>query len=51
MPMKSQAQRAFLHAKHPGIAKTFEKHTPKGKLPYKVGSGEGPISKLFKKGK
>lgn len=37
MPMKSQAQRRFLHAKHPEIAKRFEKETPKGKkLPKKV---------------
>lgn len=31
MPMKSQAQRRFLHAKHPSIAREFEKKTPKGK--------------------
>lgn len=38
MPMKSQAQRAYLHAKHPSVAKKFEKETPKGKtLPKKVG--------------
>lgn len=37
MPMKSQAQRAYLHAKHPKIAKEFESKTPKGKkLPKKV---------------
>jgi hypothetical protein len=37
MPMKSQAQRAYLHANHPAIAKKFEKHTPKGaKLPARV---------------
>lgn len=35
-PMKSQAQRRYLHAKHPKIAKKFEKETPKGKkLPAK----------------
>jgi len=28
--MKSQAQRRFLHAKHPKIAKEFENKTPKG---------------------
>ena len=31
MPMKSQAQRGFLWARHPEIAKRWEKHTPKGK--------------------
>lgn len=37
MPFKSQAQRRFMHAKHPEIAKRWEKHTPKGtKLPEKV---------------
>lgn len=37
MPMKSKAQRAYLHAKHPQIAKRFEAETPKGaKLPPKV---------------
>ena len=37
MPMKSQAQRAYLHAKKPSVAKKFEAHTPKGKkLPARV---------------
>ncbi len=31
MPFKSQTQRAFMYAKHPKIAKEFEKKTPKGK--------------------
>ena len=31
MPFVSQAQRRFMHAKHPAIAKEFEKKTPKGK--------------------
>ena len=31
MPMRSQAQRGFLWATHPKVAKEFEKHTPKGK--------------------
>lgn len=31
MPMKSKAQRAFLHANKPAVAKKFEKKTPKGK--------------------
>lgn len=37
MPMKSQAQRRYLWATHPEIARRWEKHTPKGKkLPEKV---------------
>lgn len=45
MPIKSQAQRAFLHAAYPKMAKEWEKHTPKGKsLPKKV-----KISKKKKK--
>lgn len=37
MPFKSEAQRRFMHAKHPQMAKEWEKHTPKGKkLPEKV---------------
>ena len=31
MPFKSQAQRGFLYAKHPELAKEFEAATPKGK--------------------
>jgi hypothetical protein len=31
MPFKSQKQRAFMYARHPEIAKEFEKETPKGK--------------------
>lgn len=37
MPFKSQAQRAYLFAKEPKVAKEFAKATPKGKpLPKKV---------------
>lgn len=36
MPFKSQSQRAFMYAKHPKIAKRWEKETPKGKLPKRV---------------
>lgn len=39
MPFKSQAQRRFMYAKHPKIAKKWEAHTPKNaKLPEKVSS-------------
>ena len=35
MPFVSQAQRGYLYANHPEIAKEFESKTPKGKkLPY-----------------
>lgn len=37
MPFKSQAQRGWMHANHPEMAKEWEEHTPKGKkLPKKV---------------
>lgn len=37
MPFRSQAQRAFMHARHPEIAERWEKHTPEGaKLPEHV---------------
>lgn len=37
MPFVSQAQRGFMYAKHPKLAKEFESKTPKGKkLPYHV---------------
>jgi len=37
MPMRSQAQRKYLWANNPKVAKKFEKETPKGKkLPKKV---------------
>lgn len=31
MPFKSEAQRKFLFAKKPGVARKFAKKTPKGK--------------------
>lgn len=37
MPFKSEAQRKYLFAKEPAVAKKFAKETPKGaKLPKKV---------------
>jgi hypothetical protein len=37
MPFKSEAQRRYLYAKNPKVAKEFEAKTPKGKkLPKKV---------------
>jgi hypothetical protein len=46
MPFQSQAQRGFMFAKHPEIAKRFAVETPKGaKLPYHKSSG-GKFGKL-----
>jgi len=37
MPFKSAAQRAWMYANEPEMAKKWQKHTPKGKkLPRKV---------------
>jgi len=37
MPFKSEAQRKYLYANEPAVAKKFQKHTPKGKkLPKKA---------------
>jgi len=37
MPYKSQAQRKYMYANKPKLAKKFSHHTPKGKkLPKKV---------------
>ncbi len=39
MPYKSEAQRAFMHAVNPKIAKEWDKKSPKGvRLPKKVKS-------------
>ena len=41
MPFKSQAQRRFLYATNPKVAKKFSKHTPAGtKLPDRVKKAE-----------
>ena len=37
MPFKSKAQKGYMYANHPKLAKEFEAATPKGKkLPQKV---------------
>lgn len=36
MPFVSQAQRGFMYAKHPKLAKEFEAKTPSGPLPQYV---------------
>lgn len=53
MPFRSTAQRGFLFANHPDIAKRFAAETPKdAKLPYHVGKGSGgPLSHMFGKRK
>lgn len=51
MPMKSQAQRAFLHMHYPEIAAEFEKHTKKGKkLPYHVAQRVARAKERSKRG-
>lgn len=50
MPFRSQAQRGFMYANHPGIAKRFEKETPKGvKLPEHVKVKSNPLKSFVKK--
>lgn len=45
MPFKSQAQRAFMYARHPELAREFEAATPKGKhLPQHVGDKVNPAN-------
>lgn len=42
MPFVSSAQRKYMYAKHPELAKEFEAHTPKGrKLPKHVAKKKG----------
>lgn len=40
MPFKSQAQRKWMWAQHPEMAKKWEAHTPDKKLPKKVQNGK-----------
>lgn len=48
MPFKSKAQRAYLYANNPEVAKEFEKKTPKGtKLPQKVAKKDDDIEESF----
>jgi len=45
MPMKSQAQRAWMHTHHPKMADRWEEHTPKGaKLPKRVGEDDQSLA-------
>lgn len=41
MPFKSKAQKGYLYANEPAVAKKFQAETPKGaKLPVKVKRGQ-----------
>jgi hypothetical protein len=47
MPFKSEAQRRFMYARNPKMAKKWEKETPKGKtLPKRV----SPLMDAYEKG-
>jgi hypothetical protein len=39
VPFKSEAQRKWMHANHPGMARRWEAHTPEGALPARVTHG------------
>lgn len=48
MPFKSEAQRGYMYANHPKLAKEFQSATPKGKkLPYHV-KGKSTAKGIFK---
>lgn len=48
MPFQSQAQRSFMYAKHPEIAKRWEKETPPGKLPEHVSTHAAKMKAMNK---
>jgi len=48
MPFKSEAQRRFMYARHPEIAKRWERHTRKKKLPKRKRSISAMRRKLKK---
>ena len=43
MPFRSQAQRKWMYANKPAMAKRWEKETPKKKLPKKRTTSDGYI--------
>ncbi len=49
MPFRSQAQRKWMYANLPKMAKRWEKETPKKKLPEKISSFKTEIKKKLKK--
>ena len=51
MPFKSEAQRRFMYAKHPELAKEFQAATPKGaKLPEHASKKEGALAEAYAAG-
>lgn len=48
MPFKSQAQRRWMYATHPEMAKRWEEHTPKKKLPEHVKNAVARIAAQVK---
>ena len=40
MPFQSEAQKAFMHAAHPDVAKEFQKKTGDKKLPKRVSTAK-----------
>jgi hypothetical protein len=52
MPFKSKAQKKYLYANEPKVAKKFEKHTPKGmELPEKIVKRKGSMRTRHDAGK
>lgn len=50
MPFVSQAQRRYMYAKHPGVAREFESHTPKGsRLPQHVSKKHRKVLKRLRR--
>ena len=49
MPFKSDAQRRWMFAKDPAMAKRWAKETPKGNLPEKVSKSSARKKALHKK--
>lgn len=51
MPFKSDAQRRWMYANHPAMAKRWQAETPKGKLPRYVGKRRKKMPKFKGKAK
>jgi hypothetical protein len=48
VPFKSEAQRRWMHANHPEMAKRWEAETPDKTLPNKVEKVKDTIGKIMK---
>ncbi len=48
MPLRSKAQRRWMHATHPDMAARWEKETPKGRLPEKAKAAAKKIGRKKK---